>query len=551
MITQVELENIRIFEGSEWKFSFPLLSCYCGTNSSGKSTILKSLLLLRQSQGIREGQGAAPGWLRFIGSQVDLGNYKSFVSRNANSRDIQIGVTIEDRMPQMYFQLFRSLATPGVQSDKKDVFAEASGEEFVKYKLRARFKFGAKLTQENVSPIPEILKVDGETDAVMPFAKRGLLKEASYEIIVDDITLLTWRIAASTSSASVTGKSKTLRYDIFIPKTYMLLAGRYMRMDMEGAEEGTDVKFQTTLQGLLPASIIAKLKPEKGKAHTEPAKEQWVTWPLPQHIQEAMTDFRKAFFDINYLAPLRAAAKRYYGAPMDVSPELDPSGEFLPYVLQENGQVKVRHVRPGQSEVTNKDTLSVALNDWLHYIRTGVPFAGESETQEIELPNIENVFLEFKLRSIRGSRSHALADSGFGYSQLLPILVRGLLASPGSTLIIEQPELHLNPSLQVRLAEFFLAMVRAKKQVIIETHSEHIVNALRVLIAEDESGELAKNCGIYFLDTESAIPQMHELSIGKDGTVPEWPKSFFGEAIELTGRLLRAQKRFRHPPQTE
>ncbi|WP_371418295.1 AAA family ATPase [Anabaena sp. UHCC 0253] len=149
------------------------------------------------------------------------------------------------------------------------------------------------------------------------------------------------------------------------------------------------------------------------------------------------------------------------------------------------------------------------------------------------------------MKSPNSGNLYSLADSGFGYSQVLPIVVKGLQAKPGSVLIVEQPELHLNPALQVRLASFFVAMMRADKQILIETHSEHIVNAIRVITAEDESGKLAGKCGIFFIDAESEIPVIHELSIKSDGTIPDLPKHFFGEAISLSGRLLRAQRRFR------
>jgi predicted ATPase len=112
-------------------------------------------------------------------------------------------------------------------------------------------------------------------------------------------------------------------------------------------------------------------------------------------------------------------------------------------------------------------------------------------------------------------------------------------------LIIEQPELHLNPALQVRLAEFFIGMVRCGKQIIIETHSEHIVNAVRVLTAEDESGDLARQCSIYFLGITSGQPVVHALTIGADGGVAHWPRDFFGEAVELSRRLFKAQRRFK------
>jgi predicted ATPase len=256
-----------------------------------------------------------------------------------------------------------------------------------------------------------------------------------------------------------------------------------------------------------------------------------------------MEDLRKTLDRIHYLGPLRTPAKRYYVTNLDMIPSLDPVGEFLPYMLQYTDKHRVWNVRPGQHGKV-EESLSTALNGWLYYLREGKEVT-EDRCDEIAVSNLKGVLMEFELKTVGGTNSYAMADSGFGYSQVLPILVRGLLAQPGDTLIIEQPELHLNPALQVRLADFLVAMTRAGKQVIIETHSEHIVNAIRVLTAEDESGELSSNCAIFFIDAEKDVPMIHELSIKPDGTVPDWPYNFFGEAASLTGRLLRAQKRFR------
>ena len=175
---------------------------------------------------------------------------------------------------------------------------------------------------------------------------------------------------------------------------------------------------------------------------------------------------------------------------------------------------------------------------------TGKKLDGEVRN-EFEVFSHKGVLVELELKSALGDEAYALADSGFGYSQVLPILVQGLLMDPGDSLFIEQPGLHLNPSLQVRLSQFFVAMSCADKQIIIETHSEHIVNAIRVIAAEDESGVISSNCGIVFIDIKDKKLQMYELSIKVDGTVSDWPYNFFGEATTLTGRLLRAQKRFR------
>ena len=213
-------------------------------------------------------------------------------------------------------------------------------------------------------------------------------------------------------------------------------------------------------------------------------------------------------------------------------------------MLRDRAEDRVTNVLPGAGTEITRQPLGKALDGWVHYLRTGES-GSPSESAEVLLSTTKQVLVQISVKSPSNSEGYALADSGFGYSQVLPILVRGLLADAGSTFIVEQPELHLNPSLQVRLAEFFVSMVRGGKQVLIETHSEHLVNAIRVLAAEDETGALSQKSRIYFIDTSLPRPVLRNLSVEKDGTIPDWPRYFFGEAVELTGRLLRAQKRFR------
>ena len=65
----------------------------------------------------------------------------------------------------------------------------------------------------------------------------------------------------------------------------------------------------------------------------------------------------------------------------------------------------------------------------------------------------------------------SLPDVGFGVSQILPILVECLRVKEGETIILEQPEIHLHPSLQSKLADFFICMAKSGKNLVIETHS--------------------------------------------------------------------------------
>jgi predicted ATPase len=185
----------------------------------------------------------------------------------------------------------------------------------------------------------------------------------------------------------------------------------------------------------------------------------------------------------------------------------------------------------------------------MHYIRTGVKPPEDEIVPEIEFSVKSRIHGELKVRAGSGQSLQSLASSGFGYSQLLPILVNGLLPPPGpGPLIIEQPELHLNPALQVRLAEFLALLARnGLRDVIIETHSEHLVNAVRVLAAEGALDESL--CKVYFIDVETDRPAVHEMTIDSAGTIADWPRNFFGEVISLTNRLLRAQRRRRNAQQ--
>jgi len=375
-----------------------------------------------------------------------------------------------------------------------------------------------------------------EDENVALSTPQGILKSTHYEIIVDGETLLSWKVKISKET-----ENSEPEYEILIPQNYSKKDVWLKMMGLEHAEDEKFLKATAVLNGILPDKIVSKTHLSEMDEKPETTS-QWSFFLLPPHIQKAMEDLRKTLDRIHYLGPLRTPAKRYYVTALDAPPGFDPAGEFLPYVLRYKDKYEVWNVPPGQHDKAKEDLL-MALNGWLYYLRAGKEPPSDV-CDEIAL-STKSVLMEFALKTVGGTESYALADSGFGYSQVLPILVRGLLARPGSTFIIEQPELHLNPALQVRLADFLVAMTRAGKQVIIETHSEHIVNAIRALTAEDESGELSSNCAIFFIDAEKDVPVIHELSIKPDGTVPDWPYNFFGEAAYLTGRLLRAQKRFR------
>jgi hypothetical protein len=316
-----------------------------------------------------------------------------------------------------------------------------------------------------------------------------------------------------------------------------------------GQEPGVKhARVEVLLRGLLPAGLWAQTKGRKPK---ESEDEDWAFFPLPPLLSECTRDLEIEFDNVHYLGPLRSPARRYYMTNLEIDPKMDPVGEFLPYVLRDQRDQDVFYVPPKGGRVRRKP-LRYVLDSWMYYLRTGEYSEADPEhdLHEIDVASMKDVLLEFSVKTF-GGEAHALADSGFGYSQILPIVVRGLIARSGSTIIIEQPELHLNPAIQVRLSEFLASLVLTGKRLLIETHSEHIVNSIRVLSAEDPTNELAQKCKIIYVNTESGKPSLKQLEIQPNGTVPEWPRQFFGEALSLSARLLRAQDKKKEGPATE
>ena len=133
-----------------------------------------------------------------------------------------------------------------------------------------------------------------------------------------------------------------------------------------------------------------------------------------------------------------------------------------------------------------------------------------------------------------------LTNVGVGVSQVLPILVMALMASKGDVIILEQPELHLHPKVQTRLADFFVAMNALGKQCVVETHSEYMINRLRYLVAVNDSSKVADETMIYFVEKEDGHSDYRPVTINRYGVIEDWPDGFFDESERIAAEILRA-----------
>ena len=234
-----------------------------------------------------------------------------------------------------------------------------------------------------------------------------------------------------------------------------------------------------------------------------------------------------------YLGPLRQDPQvLYLSVPTDKPGYVGTKGEFAFAVLHRDAEREI--LCPLTTGGTARMPLRAAVNHWLD------AFEMAAGIETIDRPRLG---LEPRISISDVKRPLDMTAVGVGVSQLVPVLVMGLHATPGTVLVIEQPELHLHPATQQTLADFLLACVRSGRQVIVETHSDHLVTRLRRRIAEDEHDEVLDLVGLVSTERHEGATRFRRLETNRFGGFDDWPEGFFDEGSIDAQRLLRAGMR--------
>ncbi|MCY3741397.1 MAG: DUF3696 domain-containing protein [Candidatus Poribacteria bacterium] len=150
---------------------------------------------------------------------------------------------------------------------------------------------------------------------------------------------------------------------------------------------------------------------------------------------------------------------------------------------------------------------------------------------------------EFLVRKYKGGPEVRLTDVGFGVSQVLPVLVLCYYVPEGSILILEQPEAHLHPKVQSELADLLIEVVKNRKlQIILESHSEHLLIRLMRRIAEEQIS--ADDTAFYFCEMNEGVSEIERLNVDDYGNITNWPQNFFGDEMgDLAAKTKAEMKR--------
>lgn len=203
-------------------------------------------------------------------------------------------------------------------------------------------------------------------------------------------------------------------------------------------------------------------------------------------------------------------------------------GEMAGNVLLEASKTfpKVEQERTFEQEGTLN--FNIQVDKWMSYIFSEVSVKPEQVTP-----------LVCKIR-LRSSYSPLVIapNTGFGYTYALPIVINGLIAPKGSLLIIENPEAHLHPKAQSNIGFFIGKMVAAGLKIIVETHSEHVVNGMR-RAALSEFGLKPGDVNIYFFTNGKDNCKYIPIFIDESGNLSDFPVDFFDQVRQDMMEIIR------------
>jgi len=229
----------------------------------------------------------------------------------------------------------------------------------------------------------------------------------------------------------------------------------------------------------------------------------------------------RAFY---YLNAERIGPRPFYDMGNNGLFETGWQGEYTIQVL--SSKIYDRHKIEPEKSFDKSESLNLGLqvNDWMNYIIPGTHLNAR-KLDEIN-------------KSVARINNYSPNNVGFGVSYVLPIIVSGLLALPGTMFIVENPEAHLHPAGQSRIGQFLAQMASAGVQVVVETHSEHVLNGIRIATMKGllKPDEVAIN--FFQRNEETENVEIQEIGLTTSGDLTKFPAGFFDQTQQDLVKLI-------------
>lgn len=565
MLKEYQISNFKAFDGPETLPIKPITLIF-GPNSSGKSSILQSLLMLKQTLADREN---APAPLLFKGDLVDLGSYRELVHRHEAERSFSVKVTM--RMPKGLDEPFEYPWIVGAWGETEDENLsdiEEVLEGFQTVAIGISFSYTQDKPGTDVSrielflgenPLPLIIferqkLLSGDDDRKCLLNFKSLNKDHEY-------WHKHWKKFDETNDSHVRAilenadggdhiREVLKSFEKMTPEEQAEFQEELLRRLRILKAEGKDTKPEPPTQSTPRFSQDEKERLLKLGGFELALKAYRILHEddvlglrgfLPETLNnDVMSDiltspaehsrnisvlaltvgglFRHVLEKTLYIGPLRNFPERYFMFSGVSAAYVGKSGKFVPDIL-----------------VADKELLA-KVNERLDSFDLGYELKLTSLSDQTTA--VQDLFA-LRLYDKSTGIHVGTTDVGFGFSQVLPVIAQCLL-SKQNMILIEQPELHLHPRLQAELGDLFIdsALGSSKNTLVIETHSEHLILRLLRRIRETAEGNLDEGqipitpddlAVVYAKPTEHGTRLVH-LGVTDDGDFADsWPDGFFAE----------------------
>jgi energy-coupling factor transporter ATP-binding protein EcfA2 len=551
----IELRNFKAF-GAEGSGKIPLkpITLIFGQNSAGKSSLLHSLLWLDHGVTTGEWDVHHP---RLAGDLVDLGGFSRFVHRHEGERTISVSLDLESRIGTVQLTL-------GFGKVAADDEAEETEEEELGLGLR-----------------PEPRRFDREARRFGISRPEDVIGLRSYEISCEGQVVLRFIRRRGELILDVLAINSRLLTTILRERRQNDLFATIEDKDVEDATNDlmSRIPTKTRASSLLSQGLMSylsfRMRSERGNVRQNPIEEKLfqaisiLTRDVSRHLSGMGS---RDLIGTAYIGPLRV----YPDRDLAMVTETDrsdwlASGLFAWEILRELPEARERvnrvitdilklgyEFRMAHRSLTPEEASRVAdeeiargLTDYSGNEEGGpiddhISYLSDVISKALQLAATENQSGFLRLIDSKTGTPLAAKDVGMGISQVIPILVAASVLDH-KTICMEQPELHLHPGLQAKLADALItSALQQRNTLLIETHSEHLILRILRRIRETTEGEIAdwpealrracpngirpEDVAVLYVESGEDGAKVIELPVTSDGDFSKpWPGGFFAE----------------------
>lgn len=321
--------------------------------------------------------------------------------------------------------------------------------------------------------------------------------------------------------------------------TYFELEGNYVKLGTQGDILNDNARKENIVFALdyidFKADLfVAELNPmNKNNARIATRDEK----PNSEISQKSLFNYNT----FRYLDANRITPQDDYPSNFTLSKELGNNGQNTAHCLDLLGgkPLSISSLNILQEGET-KSTLLQQVNRWLHFISPSV----KVDIHYNSYTNRYTIGYSFVENEGR-TRTYKALNSAFGLTYVLPVITAILISEPGDLVIIENPEAHLHPAGQSKIGELFAIAAQAGVQIIIETHSDHILNGIRLAVKRFHQGEThrgisSENVSAYYFRKKNEGNEAEAIPLGMDinGDFDNQPDGFLDEWGNILYQLL-------------